>query len=164
MKDNEKSKLILVIIVTMGFGFLGIDRFYAGQYGYGILKLITLGGLGIWGFIDWLLVIINALSKSEEGLFGITGWTDDIDLTYNITLMITLITIIAPVIGYIPILIMKYYTVSRDFSNDNNRANKINKIKEVKRDKIFDKPDNSEKVERLDRDKINNDKLEGFQF
>jgi len=38
------------------FGWLGVDRFMMGKIGTGILKLITLGGLGFWWLIDIILI------------------------------------------------------------------------------------------------------------
>jgi TM2 domain-containing membrane protein YozV len=38
-------------------GYLAIDRFYLGKIGTGILKLITVGGFGLWYLIDLILVL-----------------------------------------------------------------------------------------------------------
>ena len=87
VEENVKSKIVLIIISFLGLGILGIDRMYAGQIGLGVLKLLTLGGLGIWAFIDWIFVLINAISKSESGLFGITRWSDNVNDAFNVTLV-----------------------------------------------------------------------------
>ena len=38
------------------FGWIGVDRFMMGKVGTGLLKLITLGGLGVWWLIDLILI------------------------------------------------------------------------------------------------------------
>lgn len=55
---------ILALIISFFVGFLGIDRFYVGNVGLGIGKLITLGGLGIWSLID-LFLIMGAARKAN---------------------------------------------------------------------------------------------------
>ena len=63
--NNVKSKTVLLFLSYL-FGFFGADRMYLGCYGTGIVKLLTFGGLGIWYFIDLLLITLNAFEKSSS--------------------------------------------------------------------------------------------------
>lgn len=62
-KDPTTS-LILSILV----GYLGVDRFYIGDVGLGIGKLLTCGGLGIWAIVDWFLIMGATRQKNLEKL------------------------------------------------------------------------------------------------
>jgi TM2 domain-containing membrane protein YozV len=53
---EKKVKWVLTLIMSILFGSLGVDRFIMGHIGLGILKLITLGGCGIWWLIDLILI------------------------------------------------------------------------------------------------------------
>lgn len=55
---GQKSFLVTWLL-SLVLGGLGIDRFYLGKIGTGILKLITLGGFGIWALIDLILILAN---------------------------------------------------------------------------------------------------------
>jgi len=62
---EPKSKTTM-IIVSLFFGSFGIDRFMMGYTGLGILKLVTLGGCGLWALIDFIRIITGGL-KMKDG-------------------------------------------------------------------------------------------------
>lgn len=65
-KHSNKSFLVTWLLSLL-LGVLGVDRFYLGKVGTGILKLITFGGLGIWALIDLILVLANK-TRDRQGL------------------------------------------------------------------------------------------------
>lgn len=44
------------IIISILAGSFGIDRFFIGDIGLGVGKLLTFGGCGIWTIIDWFMI------------------------------------------------------------------------------------------------------------
>ncbi|MCR5849803.1 MAG: TM2 domain-containing protein [Bacteroidaceae bacterium] len=59
------------LILSLMCGALGIDRFYIGDTGLGIGKLITCGGFGIWAIIDWFLIMGSTREKNLERLMSV---------------------------------------------------------------------------------------------
>jgi len=61
----KKDKVILLVLEVLGLGTFGIDRMYLGgpNLGLGIAKLLTFSGFGIWGLIDFFVIIGNAVNK-----------------------------------------------------------------------------------------------------
>lgn len=65
-----RDPTISLIISLLGGG-LGIDRFYIGDTGLGIAKLLTCGGLGIWSIIDWFLIMSAVREKNFQKLLAL---------------------------------------------------------------------------------------------
>ena len=61
----------IALILSVLTGNLGIDRFYIGDTGLGIGKLITCGGLGLWTIIDWFLIMGATREKNLLRLMSI---------------------------------------------------------------------------------------------
>ena len=54
------------LLISIFAGAYGIDRFYIGDTGMGVGKLLTCGGLGIWAIVDWFLIQGATKEKNLE--------------------------------------------------------------------------------------------------
>lgn len=59
----------LAILLSVLLGWLGIDRFYSGNYIMGIIKLCTFGFSGIWWVIDWFLIGKEIKRKNQSKFY-----------------------------------------------------------------------------------------------
>lgn len=63
--SSEERSFLVAVLLSALVGTLGVDRFYMGYIGLGILKLITLGGCGIWWLIDLILIATGNLNDAD---------------------------------------------------------------------------------------------------
>jgi len=65
-KISDKDWIIALVLAIV-VGTVGIDRFYTGSTLLGVLKRLTLGGLGIWWTID-IILFVTGNYKDGDGL------------------------------------------------------------------------------------------------
>lgn len=63
---NKGKYLLTGTILSWTLGYAGADRFYRGEVVLGLLKLITLGGFGIWYIVD-AIIWTSELGNFDRG-------------------------------------------------------------------------------------------------
>jgi len=71
MNVSPKSRLAATLLAFF-VGELGIHRFYLGKIGTGLIQLFTLGGLGIWALIDFVMIVCG--SMRDKGGLLVRDW------------------------------------------------------------------------------------------
>ena len=62
---SPKSRTVAAVLGFF-FGVLGVDRFYLGNIGLGVAKLLV-GWLtaGIWPLIDWIIILVGSAHDGD---------------------------------------------------------------------------------------------------
>jgi TM2 domain-containing membrane protein YozV len=76
MSDAELDRLtyvnltdpLLMLVISICFGVLGVDRFVLGDIGLGVGKLITCGGIYIWWIVDLFYIMDATKEKNLQRL------------------------------------------------------------------------------------------------
>ena len=56
---------LTTLLLSIFAGSLGVDRFYMGYTGLGIIKLLTFGGCGVWSLIDMIMIAMNKVPDAQ---------------------------------------------------------------------------------------------------
>lgn len=61
---SEKG-FVPTLLLCFFLGAFGVHRFYVGKIGTGVLMLLTLGGLGIWSLIDFVMIAVGSFGDKD---------------------------------------------------------------------------------------------------
>jgi TM2 domain-containing membrane protein YozV len=93
--EEPRKSYEAAVLLSIFLGSFGIDRFYLGHVWLGVAKLVTLGGLSIWAWIDTLLIITGVV-KDKQGrqLVGIEQNKKTMLIIFIILSIINLLSIV----------------------------------------------------------------------
>lgn len=62
--SSGPSKMVLALVCFF-LGYLGVHRFMTGKVGTGILMILTVGGFGIWIWIDLIMILMGKFTDKN---------------------------------------------------------------------------------------------------
>lgn len=62
--ESTRSRTVAAVLCWF-LGVIGVHRFYTGKTGSGIAMIFTLGGLGIWTLIDFIVILTGSFTDNE---------------------------------------------------------------------------------------------------
>ena len=63
--EVSKKNRAIALILCMLFGWLGLHRFYVDKHGTALAMMLTLGGFGLWYFIDFVMISAGTFEDKE---------------------------------------------------------------------------------------------------
>ena len=97
--DVGPKSFVTTWLLAMLLGTFGADRFYLGKIGTAIVKLITLGGFGIWTLIDLIIVLCGG-ARDINGL-RLRGYVQYRLMAWLVTAGVWLLGIISSIVSSI---------------------------------------------------------------
>lgn len=65
-KLPQQRHFLAAFFITLLWGLYGADRMYLGKWGSGLIKLLTLGGVGVWLVVD-LAALLKGATRDAWG-------------------------------------------------------------------------------------------------
>lgn len=56
---------LTTLLLCFFLGGFGVHRFYTGHTTIGVIQLLTLGGCGIWAFVDFILIAVGSFKDAK---------------------------------------------------------------------------------------------------
>jgi TM2 domain-containing membrane protein YozV len=64
-KRVSPSSRLAALLLCIFLGVIGVHRFYVGKVGTGIAMIFTLGGLGIWVVVDFIMIVVGGFTDAD---------------------------------------------------------------------------------------------------
>ena len=64
-EELSEKEFVPALLLLLFLGGFGAHRFYVGKIGTGVAMIFTLGGLGIWVLVDFILICIGSFRDAE---------------------------------------------------------------------------------------------------
>jgi len=68
IQDDKAPEFLPTLLFAYFWGIFGIHRFYTGNFAIGTAQLLTLGGCGIWSYIDFISICFNKYRDGQDRL------------------------------------------------------------------------------------------------
>jgi len=65
MSEISEKGFVPTLLLCFFLGVFGVHRFYVGKIGTGLLMLFTLGGLGIWSLVDFIIIVCGNFQDKQ---------------------------------------------------------------------------------------------------
>ncbi|WP_237686361.1 Ltp family lipoprotein [Arthrobacter jiangjiafuii] len=93
---TSKKSFVVTWLLALLLGGLGIDRFYLGKIGTGVLKLLTFGGFGIWTLVD-LIITLTGNQKDKNGQ-PLAGYQENKKIAWIVTAVVWILNVVVSMI------------------------------------------------------------------
>ncbi|MCQ1955774.1 Ltp family lipoprotein [Arthrobacter sp. zg-Y826] len=94
-----KKSFVVTWLLALFLGTLGIDRFYLGKIGTGVLKLLTGGGFGIWTLVD-LIITLTGNQKDKNGQ-PLAGYPENKKMAWIVTAVVWVLNIVVSLVMFL---------------------------------------------------------------